>query len=201
MCDLPRSLEFHSLGVLHLHHPGDVLLAVGGLQDAVGERSGQVVLVDLERVHGGVEVRLEVLVQPFPHEHRDRLLLVEELVGREVGRHLGDHVHAHKLEELDVVTGLRLELGVEAVKALRVLQQAVLEGQSQDQRQAVEGPAVQDVHVHLVVLHGLDRLGVLDQRVHWPDEHQAGTGEDLRVDGLEDVVVLQGHVRGRQGGE
>mmetsp|Transcript_24072 Transcript_24072/g.71646 ORF Transcript_24072/g.71646 Transcript_24072/m.71646 type:complete len:358 (+) Transcript_24072:1-1074(+) len=194
--DHHHRLELDDLGVPRLLHPSDVLLAGRSHQDGIRERPRQVVLVDLQRVDGRVQPRLEDPVELGPHDLGDLLLLVEELVGGEPRGQLRDDVYANELRYVHVVADLVVVLVVQLVEAVR--HEAVLEGDAEDQRQAVLGPAVEEVPVLVVVLHGLDRLRVPQQLAEGPDELQARLDDDLLAHGAQHVVVPERHLRRRQ---
>mmetsp|Transcript_45829 Transcript_45829/g.107139 ORF Transcript_45829/g.107139 Transcript_45829/m.107139 type:complete len:271 (+) Transcript_45829:406-1218(+) len=191
--NLSRGLELYNLRRHGLGHPSDVLLARGSRQDRRGERLRQVILLDLQRLHRRKEVLGEVLVQVQSHILCNFLLLIEELVRCKLRRHLGDHMHACELENALVVA--ILVLVCEEKVAYSFWHEPVLEGQAQDQRQAIRCPAVQQVSVDLVVLQCLNSLGIPHVGGERANEVNAWCCNHFVADCLQKPVVLQSDFR------
>mmetsp|Transcript_55044 Transcript_55044/g.103151 ORF Transcript_55044/g.103151 Transcript_55044/m.103151 type:complete len:222 (+) Transcript_55044:417-1082(+) len=194
--NLPCRLKLHDLCFQGLGHPGDVLLARSRCQDRCSKGLWQVVLENLQGLHRGEHLLGEVLVEAQAHLLSDPLLLVEELVGCVLRSKLRDHVHACELEDVLVVPILILIGKIQVPDA--VGQQPVLEGQSQNQRQSVPRPTVQQVTVSLIILLCLQRFRIPYQIRKWANELQAWCRDDVRADSLEQPIIPQSNFSGLQ---
>ena len=129
-------------------------------------------------------------------DRRDALFIVEEGVRGVVARDVGDDGGGGVLVHVDV---LQLVPAVQLVQVLRDV--PVLEGDSERQREAVEGPRMQQVSVSRVELDRLNGARKLDEAVPEPEEVQPGRIVCPVVHGEGDGVVVQPILNRLEGGE
>mmetsp|Transcript_12559 Transcript_12559/g.22136 ORF Transcript_12559/g.22136 Transcript_12559/m.22136 type:complete len:299 (+) Transcript_12559:62-958(+) len=170
----------------------DVLPHCGCVQYGRGERIRQRFTIELECVDAGVQACPEMFIHSRLHVACNLDLVVEENRSIVVACLLRDDMNRMELEQFEVILGLIFKFLVQLDNFL--WEELVLQGDSDNNWQAIQSSTIKEVFMPLIKCQGLDRLGVRDKRFPWPPDVKTWIRERFVFNRFPDPIVFDGHL-------